>query len=110
MYKTQLISLLFGSALIGALVSSLMTAWTTHLERKARREELTFSKALEMTHQKIESLTKLFEMSDYTTMSLPPEMEMAAKFHKALSYLFTHGELDATTKKEIYGGAILKRD
>jgi|ERR1051326_337564 hypothetical protein len=109
MDKTQIITLILGSAAVGALVSSLMTAWTTHLERRARREELIFTKALEMTHKRIDTLTKAFEMSNYTHMELPPEMEMASKFHKALSHLFKHGEVNPEMLKEIEGGNFLNK-
>jgi hypothetical protein len=39
MDKGQIIALLFGSAAAAALISAGMTAWTNHLERKARRAE-----------------------------------------------------------------------
>jgi hypothetical protein len=56
MDKTQIISLLLGSAAVGALMSSVITLLGQVMERRSRIKELIFSKAVEMAQHRAESI------------------------------------------------------
>lgn len=90
MDKTQIITLVLGSAAIGALVSSVITLAGQYFERKARREELLLTKAVEMAHYRYTIAT------DYAKThggGVVPEIEIAADFHRYLRHLLTHNDL-----------------
>ena len=94
MDKLQIISLLLGSAAIGALVSSLMTAWTSHLERKSRREELVLSEAINMGQKNMDVALEVARAGG-RPVPIIPLIEMVMDYHKWLKSLLDTGQMPA---------------
>jgi hypothetical protein len=100
MDKTQIITLILGSAAVGALVSSLMTAWTSRLERKARQQELLLTKSLEMAQVTTKRMQELGEALGGGLIA--PEIVTARWYHRQLSSLFATGKIGDEMEKEFH--------
>lgn len=83
------------SAAIGALVSSVIAEIGKWRERKAKREELLLSKAIEMAHARFEHL-----LAEEFSGKVMPEIEMTAMYHRWLSHLLDKGKLPADYKSK----------
>ncbi|MFL6439881.1 MAG: hypothetical protein ACJ71Q_20080 [Terriglobales bacterium] len=92
----QIISLLLGSAAIGALISSGITELGRWRERKARREELLLAKAVEMAHFRFQAAT---EHANKFGGAVQPEIEMTEEYHGNLKSIFETGFLPETYKR-----------
>jgi hypothetical protein len=97
MDKSQIISLVLGSAAVGALVSSLMTLTGQYFERKSRKREIILGKAIEMAHQRFENTITALRDSGQQG-KIVPEIYMALQYHKSLTALFETGDLDEEMK------------
>jgi hypothetical protein len=88
MDKTQLTLALIGSAAVGALISSVITALAQWRERKSRREELLLTKAIEMAQSRVATV-----LQSGFQGKIMPEIEMAQQYHRYLKHLLEHGKL-----------------
>src|ERR1700687_1113008 len=106
MDRSQTLIALLGSAAIGALVSSVITAFAQWRERKSRREELLLTKAIEMAHSRFVNVMTILKDTGQDG-KLEPDLLMLEDYHKSLRHLLKHNELDPATKERI--AAELKR-
>lgn len=95
MDKSQIITLVLGSAAIGALVSSAITLIGQALERKSRRTELLISESIRLAEQHatvaIEA-GKIRSAAGHPTL-IEPLIETVADYHHLLTALFNTGKL-----------------
>jgi len=90
-----MLSALLGSAAIGALVSSLITAIAQWRERKSRREELLLTKAMEMARARVATIAAT------TGGKIEPDILMTEDYYVSLKHLIEHDCLDPKTKDRI---------
>jgi hypothetical protein len=89
----DLLLTILGSAAIGALVSSVMTAVDRWRERTARERELLFRSALEISKITAERAAK---DSEQFTPGL--ELMMVEKTHEILQQVYKTGKMSETNK------------
>jgi hypothetical protein len=87
------------SAGIGSLVSAGLILLNAHLERRARREELLLSKAIDLAQERI-NLALAVARENKDRMRLPDATFMAVDYFRWLRHLLRHGELPADIKPE----------
>ncbi len=92
MYTTSLTGLLLGSAAIGALVSSVVTLIGQQMERRSRRRELLFTKALELSSEQIRLLQDVAEKHG-KPVTIYPHLVYARWYYAELKQLFGHERL-----------------
>src|SRR5882762_6172639 len=85
--------LVLTSAGVAAVVSALITLVGQSLERRSRRDELTFSKALDLAITRSERLIKLVDASPGSTAMLYDDAFQAETYYQWFRHLLTHGEL-----------------
>ncbi|HEY5039735.1 MAG TPA: hypothetical protein VIJ93_11735 [bacterium] len=92
MDKTQIISLLLGSAAIGALVSSGITLVGQVFERRARKRELLFQVSVDFAKM----------MFDRSNRSLGvPQITLVGLYCEMLSDIFEHGKISPEMEAQI---------
>jgi hypothetical protein len=101
MDKTQIVSLLVGSAVIGVLVSAGITALSQWRERIARQNELILSKSVELAMKHTEVRMKMAEGMQ-TSVDVIPEIVIARFFPRQLTRLFTKHRISTDMEKEFY--------
>ena len=101
MDKTQVISLLVGSAVIGALISAGITALSQWRERIARQNELILSKSVELAMKHTEVRMKMAEGMQ-RSVDIIPEIVIARFYHRQLTRLFTKHRISTDMEKEFY--------
>lgn len=86
------------SAAVAVLVSGALTLLGQYFERRARRGELLFTKALEMAIRKTDVVMKAIEVSGSGRATLKDEVIAAETYHRWLKELLNAGKLppDAT--------------
>jgi hypothetical protein len=92
------IEVVLTSAGIAALVSGLFSIISQALERRARRDEMIFSKALDMAVQHTEMLMRVAEKSG-VGVKLYDNVIKAETYYKWLRSLFEKGELPKEAEK-----------
>jgi hypothetical protein len=90
MNKTQLVLTLLGSAAIGALVSSVITAFAQYLDRRARRQELLLKEALELAQWRIDVMVANLKGQ---RGELKDKIVLAETYYGYLQHLMEHGKL-----------------
>jgi hypothetical protein len=80
------------SAAVAAVVSSAMNLIGQRLERRSRREELVFSKALDLAEQRLQLGMALLK-ADGTKTIFPQAVILAAEYRQYLSVLLKDGAL-----------------
>lgn len=96
MDKTQIILAFLGSAVIGAVVSALVTELGKWRERKSRREELVLSEAMKLAQKNMDVALEVARAhSNQRGTTIVPLIEMAALYHRYLDHLMRHGRLPA---------------
>ncbi len=101
MTSPNLISLLLGSAAIGALVSSLITLAGQYFERRARQKELLLAKSIELAELHNGMLKAAAEHSG-KTVSMYPYIVQTRWFHSQLQLLLSKGKLSGELERQ-YG-------
>jgi hypothetical protein len=99
MNETQIITLLLSSAAVGALVSSVITAWITHLERKARQKELILAKAVELAIKHTEMRVAMTAKTSKPIV-IYPEIVTTRFYHRQLKRLFSKDQISSDFEKE----------
>lgn len=94
----SLIAVIITSAAVGAVVSALINLLGQYLERKARRKELFFTKALEMAVQHTEIQMRVAEKSG-KPVALYDNVIKAEIYYLWLRHLCEHGELPSDAQK-----------
>ncbi len=89
---TPYISILLGSAAIGALVSSLVTLFAQRLERQSRRKELVLSEAVKLAQSNIDTALRTAAAGGKQTAILPI-IEGVIDYHRWLTNLLEHGTI-----------------
>jgi len=92
MNETPLISLILGSAAVGALVSSVVTFAGQHIERRARREELLLSEAIKLAMAHSGGLIEFAKMTKQSVY-VPEHARLAQTYFIALRSLIGTGKL-----------------
>jgi len=95
----SLFPIIFGSAAVGALVSSVITLIGQSIERKARQKELLLSKAIELAELQNAMLKAAAEMSG-RTVSMLPYIVQTRWFHKELANLLSEGKLSPEMERK----------
>jgi hypothetical protein len=90
--KTQIASLVLGSAAIGALTSSIIAFVGQAIERRSRVKELLLSKAIDMARDRINFLTEAAKQSEQA-MIVESHLVYAGDLYQDLVYLFKKGSL-----------------
>jgi hypothetical protein len=83
---------ILGSAAIGALVSSLITALSQWRERSSRKRELLVSKSIEMAHKWTDNSMRILEHTGKSG-DLYPDVVLARWYHRQLTRLFNEGKI-----------------
>ena len=83
---------LVASAGIGAVVASLVNVVGQTLDRRARREDLLWTKALEMAHLRGEFILQIAKDTGRRTRFYDPVI-IAETYHRWLTHLVKHGRL-----------------
>lgn len=83
---------ILGSAAIGALVSSIITALSQWRERASRKRELLVSKSIEMAHKHTDNSLRILERNGKSG-ELYPDVVLARWYHKQLTRLFDEGKV-----------------
>lgn len=83
--------LIFSSAAIGALISSIINEVGKSRERQARRKELLFTKAIEMAQERFRTLLDAYKQQEAL---IPPQILMVPVCHYLLSEIMDKGKLD----------------
>ncbi len=91
---TQVVLLVLSSAAVGALVSSLLTLLGSALERKARRQELLLTKAIDLAINKTQIAMTVAEKTG-AKVTLYDNVGLAASYLKELESLLNTGDLTA---------------
>jgi hypothetical protein len=76
----------------GAYVSSLISLWDKHLDRKVRRREIIFNKAFELAKDLTELTMKVAKEAGQTAV-IAPTLYRAEKFYEEAESLFDTGKL-----------------
>jgi hypothetical protein len=87
MDKSQLVLALLGSAVVGALFSSLVIALSQWRERVARRKELLLNFSVDLAKVYV---GRVASMKGNSTLL---EMAVIPRFHEMLTQIFENGEL-----------------
>ena len=82
---------ILGSAAIGALVSAAITFIGQALERRARREELLLSKAIEVAF-------KNTDFAEKRNLPIQDDVMQAAMYYRELKHLIEKGDVSAEAK------------
>ena len=94
----SLLTAVLTSAAIGALISSLVTFVGQYLERKSRREELIFTKALDMAVEHTQILMRVAEHSGQE-VPLYDNVVKAETYFRCMRHLLEQGELPKEMEK-----------
>lgn len=97
MDKTQIITLILGSAAIGALVSSITTLIAQILERNAKKKELLFTKAVELAQADTQQTMEILKQSKRPVL-IEPTIMLVEKYLTSLTQLHKTGSLPAEVK------------
>ena len=97
----SLISLIIGSAAVGALVSSVITLIGQHLERRARQRELLLSKAIELSELHTDLLKAVAERGN-RSVNMYPHIVQTRWFLNQLQSLLFKGKLSSNMEDK-YG-------
>ena len=81
------------SAAVGALVSSMVTFFGQHLERRARRRELFLKAGMDLAFRRTDLLKALVERSPGCTVDLKDDVSLTADYFRVVSHLFDKGSL-----------------
>jgi hypothetical protein len=95
MDKAQIITLVLGSAAIGAFVSSVVTLFGQWRERKSRREEIVLTEAVKLAEMNMNAtlnMAKARAAVDKDTR-IVPMIEMVRDYHEWLRGLLDTGRL-----------------
>jgi hypothetical protein len=84
--------LIITSAAVGAITSSLITFFSSYLERRARRRELLLKEAFALAHQRVETLCRIAEATQ-ASFPIPDAIVLAEKYYQWVTALFTRGRL-----------------
>lgn len=87
------------SAVVGALVSSLMTLFGQYLERRSRREELVLSKAMELADQRIRTVLEVRKVTGRGII-LPAHIVLVRAYYEELKWLIKKSKLPDKMEKE----------
>ena len=102
---SNLTALILGSAAIGALVSSVITIIGQSLDRSAKKKELLFSKAIELSHAYVALLTEMAKSGK--AVMIRPMLVYTRRNHRELKLLYENGKLsprlEEKFKSDIYG-------
>jgi len=101
MDKTQIITLVLGSAAIGALVSSVVSEIGKWRERLARQKELLLSTAVDLAFKEREMMLKDIRENKQQA-ALFPTIVNARWYHKQLYSLFQTGKISEDMEKTFY--------
>jgi|SRR5437899_915685 len=91
------------SAGVAAVVSALSQIFGQYLDRRARRKELIFARALDMAQGRYMGGIELVKAGQ-TGLTILPFPLLAEASYRALEHLFEHGKLDAETKADAEAG------
>ena len=94
----SLLATVLTSTLVAVVVSSLFGLLGQYLERRARRNELIFKKALDMAIARTEMAIKAAECSG-TSLTLYDNVVLAETYYRWLKHLFSYHELPQEAKK-----------
>jgi hypothetical protein len=95
MDKSQIITLVLGSAAIGALISTAISEVGKWRERKARRAELLITESIRLAEQHMTTAfeaAKIISERGYPAL-IEPLIESVADYHHLLTALFNTGKL-----------------
>jgi hypothetical protein len=101
MDKTHIITLVLGSAAIGALVSSAFTFIGQWRERKSRQKELLLSTAVDLAYKERDQVLKALQAAGQKG-SLFPTIVTARWYHRQLESLFQTGRISDDMEKEFH--------
>ncbi|HUG00627.1 MAG TPA: hypothetical protein VML95_02055 [Longimicrobiales bacterium] len=95
----SLLAIVLTSAAVGAIASGLLTLIGQALERRARRDELVFQKALEMAIRRTDVIMQVLEQQPGRVAIIHDDVVTAASYYQWLKSLLEHGQLppDAPT-------------
>ena len=104
------LSIVLASAVVSAVVSSLLTLWGQYLERKSRkeehrlererkREELLLSKAIELALTRTD-LIKDLALASKQKATFKDSLLLANSYYKDLQLLLDTGDIREETKKK----------
>lgn len=94
MDKTQLITLVLGSAAIGALVSSVISLVGQYFERQSRRKELILAKSVELAVAWANTKLEIAKSSNQSVF-IENQTVITEINYKCLMGLLKHGEIPA---------------
>jgi hypothetical protein len=101
MDKTQIITLVLGSAAIGAFVSSIIGELGKWRERKSHKRELLLSTAVDLTYKERELVLKTLA-AEGKSASLFPTIVTVRWYHKQLVALLETGKISDDMEKTFH--------
>jgi hypothetical protein len=97
---TPYISLILGSAAIGALVSSLITFLGASLERRSRRKDLLMSKAIELAEMHVKFLQETASATRQK-VTIYPYIGYVRWYHRQLTLLHSTDRISADLERRL---------
>src|SRR5215467_94142 len=95
MMDNNLLITVFGSAAVGALVSSAFSELGRWRERISRREELALTKAVDMAHEHARLVI------DTEGSRVPPDVLMLEDYYISIKHVSDHGKLDPDMRSRV---------
>ncbi|MBP8708143.1 MAG: hypothetical protein KBH94_05440 [Caldisericia bacterium] len=98
------IAIVLTSSGVAALISGLITLLGQYLERRNRRDELIFTKALEMAYERSKMILDTKKTQPGIKVKLHDNIYLAETYYRWLNYLYSHGKLPDDAKETTEDG------